>query len=244
VATYEKLVTKPGRVSLKVEDFNNLLQQQGTYVRITPSIICPNRSGGNIDEASTNHPLDCSICNGNQIIDVAASAYNTWAYIAAVKIESQIDQTRFAVKDALMTTKGSVKVHYWYKVELVDHTSQFNQLIKRTSRSYDILRYTPVDLEDGLFCLVDDDGNSYVRDTDYSLSDNQITWLTSNKPNTDTIYSFMYPVLPTFRVIDLIHENRFYYDSDKLSEKVPVALPQQSHIRWDYMAKNVELDDA
>jgi len=244
MATYDKLVTKPGRVSLQVEDFNNLLQQQGTYVRITPSIICPNRSGNDIDEASVNHPLECSVCNGNQIIDVDASAYNTWAYIASVKIETQIDQSRFDVKDALMTTKGDVKVHYWYKVELIDHTSQFNQLIKRTRRAYDILRYVPVDLEDGLFCLVDASGISYVRNTDYSLSGNQITWLTSSKPQEDTIYSFMYPVLPTFRIIDLMHENRYYYNSHKIPSKVPVALPQQSHIRWDYMAKNVEIDDA
>lgn len=239
---YDKPVTKPGRVSLRVKDFGDLLDNQGTNVRITPSIICPNRSGIQNDETSVNHPMDCPICNGNQILDVDSLAFNTWAFIAGIKIETQIDQNRFDVKDALMTTKGEVKVHYWYKVEVVDHTAQFNQLIKRSGVT-DTLRYEPKDVSDGaIYCLIDSKGEAYTKDTHYSLDGNKLTWLSSVRPEIESIYSFMYPVLPTFRVIDLMHENRYYYNSEKLAKKVPVNLPQQSHIRWDYMAKNVEVD--
>jgi hypothetical protein len=240
---YDKPTTKPGRVSLRVGDFDDLLDNQGTNVRITPSIICPNRSGVENDEASVNHPMDCSICNGNQILDVESLAFNTWAFISGIKIETQIDQNRFDVKDALMTTKGDVKVHYWYKVEVVDHTAQFNQLIKRSLAEHDTVRYEPRDVSDGaIYCLVDSQGVAYTRDVDYSILGKRLTWLTATRPSPDSIYSFMYPVLPTFRVIDLMHENRYYYNSEKIAKKVPVNLPQQSHIRWDYMAKNVEVD--
>jgi len=241
--TYVKPYSKPGRVSLRINEIDMLLDNQGTNVRITPSILCPNRSGDQNEDVSVNHPLDCTVCDGNQLVDVTSLAFNTWAFVAGVKLETQIDQARFDVKDAMMTTQTDVKVHYWYKVEMVDHTAQFNQLIKRTTAAYDTLRYIPIDVSDGgVFCLIDFEGNSYVRDTDYSIANNKrITWLTANKPEVETIYSFLYPVLPTFRIIDLIHENRYYYNSDKLPRKEPVNLPQQAHLRWDYMAKNVEI---
>jgi hypothetical protein len=34
-----------------------------------------------------------------------------------------------------------------------------------------------------------------------------------------------------------MHENRYYYSSFKKDHKVPVNLPQQYAIRWDYIAK-------
>lgn len=240
-ATYQKPFSKPGRVSLRINEIDMLLDNQGTNVRITPSVICPKRSGDQNEEAGVNHPMDCPLCDGNQLFDVPSLAFNTWAFVQGLKIEANMDVNRFDTKDALMTTQSDVKIHYWYKVEMVDHTSQFNQLIKRTSGTTDTLRYTPVDIEDGgVYCLVDSEGEIYTRAVDYSLSGKVLTWLTTNKPEVESIYSFIYPVLPTFRIIDLMHENRYYYNSDKLPTRQPVNLPQQAHLRWDYMARNVE----
>lgn len=239
---YDKMYTQPGRVSLRIKEIDEMLNNQGINVRITPSIICPNRSGHNAEEDDVNHPLDCTLCDGNQLVDLSSLAFNTWALISGVKIETQIDQHRFDVKDAFMTTERLVKIHYWYKVEAVDHTSQFNQLIKRTSSDHDVCRYSPIDVSDGgVYCLIDSSGGLYVRGTDYSISGKNITWLTTNRPETESIYSFLYPVLPTYRVIDLMHENRYYYNSERLPGRIAINLPQQSHLRWDYMAKNVEI---
>jgi len=237
--TYPKPLRKPGRISLVVEDFDHLIEDQGTRVRITPAILCPNRSGLDIDTSSVNHPLDCATCNGNQTIDLDASAIEEWAFIQSVKLSEELDKTKYDVKDAYMTTKPDFRLAYWYKIEMIDQTSQFNEFIKRTNDNIDYTRYVSSDTSDGgFYSLVDSFGNKYVRDTDYSLTGRTLTWLTSNKPAVGTLYSFLYPTLPTFRVLDLIHENRYYYDSKNKPYKEPVQLPQQAHIRWDYMVYN------
>jgi hypothetical protein len=219
-----------------------LLDNQGCNVRITPSVICPRRSGDQNDEAGVNHPMDCPLCDGNQVFDLSTKAFYTWAFVQGLKLEPHMDASRYDTKDAQMTTQSDVKVHYWYKVEIVDHTSQFNQMIKRGTSTTDVLRYAPIDIEDGgVYCLVDAEGKLYEINVDYTISAKTLTWITTRKPDVETIYSFIYPVLPTFRIIDLMHENRYYYNSDKLPTRQPVNLPQQSHLRWDYMARNVEI---
>jgi len=57
---------KPGRVDLIPQEFENLIEDQGVRVRITPSAVCPNRT----EVEDTNHSLDCPLCHGSQIYDM------------------------------------------------------------------------------------------------------------------------------------------------------------------------------
>ena len=94
----------PPRVDLIPEEFHYLIEDHGCRVRITPAAICPVRSDkGYTEVGSTNHNLDCPLCDGRMIIDLDSEAYETWAFIQAIKIDRSFDQhSRFDIKDALM----------------------------------------------------------------------------------------------------------------------------------------------
>lgn len=226
------------RVDLAPKDFDSFIEDQGTRVRITPAIVCPRRSGEFTEVGDSNHDLNCPLCFGSMVIDLAPLAVEDWAFIQGIKLDKVWDQnSRFDVKDAFITCRHDQRLSYWFKVEIVDFGSLFNQTILRGPSDTDKLRYPTKELYDGTyFSLMDHDGTVFVKDTDYSITGDVLTWLTSNRPVPDKLYSFLYPVTPTFRVLEMMHETRYYYDGFRKPKKTPLQLPQQAHIRWDYLA--------
>jgi hypothetical protein len=225
--------SKPGRVDLIPEEFEAIIEDQGTLVRITPAVLCPNRT----DLTDTNHVLDCPLCFGSEVIDLDESCIETWAFIQGINIDKKFNvQGIFDMKDAQMTVPQDVRLYYWYKIEVIDFASVFNQVIKRSAKTKDRLRYKPTGNCDTPYFCVGNDGKRYVLNSDYRVVGQEIEWL-KNEPVVGSLYSFTYPILPTFRVLEMMHENRYYYTSFKQKEKTPVNLPQQAHIRWDYVAK-------
>lgn len=226
-------VSKPSRVDLIPAEFEALIEDQGTYVRITPSLLCPNRT----ELEDTNHVLDCPLCFGSEVIDLDKHCIETWAFIQGIDFNQQFNvQGVFDIKDARMTVQQDIRLHYWYKVEVLDFASVFNQLIKRGYNDSDRIRYIPSKNCDTPYFLVDNQGKEYKLNVDYKIVDQKIVW-SANRPASGSLYSFTYPILPTFRVLEMLHDNRYYYTSSKQKEKTPVNLPQQAHIRWDYIAK-------
>jgi len=237
--TYPKPTRKPGRVSLVIDEFNNLIEDQGIMVRVTPSVICPRRTGEVEDNMNINHDLNCPICHGRSVVDLDHLAQDDWAFIQGITLDKTFtESSRYDMKDAFMTFRSPLRVSYWYKIEIIDFGSQFNELIHKNGKeTRDRIRYPALDPEDGnIFALIDGAGDTYELGTDYDINGQYIEWKTARMPPEDRLFSFLYPVLPTFRVLDLPHENRYYYDSDKNPVKVPEQLPQQAHIRWDFMA--------
>lgn len=226
--------SKPGRVDLVPAEFDNLLEDQGVKVRVTPVLLCPNKT----DLTDTNHVLDCPLCFGDQVIEVQEKAIEEWAFVQAIKLNKDFQvQGIFDVKDAMLTIKQGVRLYYWYKVEILDFSSIFNQLIKRGSGDFDRVRYNPtsggVDIP---FHLIDSKGVRY-DERHYKIEDRSIKWKGAKRPEAGTLYSVSYPVLPTFRVLEMLHENRYYYVGFKQKKKYPVQLPQQCVIRLDYFSR-------
>lgn len=243
--------SKPARVNLKPQEFEDLIEDQGVYVRITPTVLCPNRT----DLTDTNHVLDCPLCGGNQVIDAPESAVEEWGFIQGISLEKDLQvQGIFDIKDAKITTKQRIKLYYWYKIEVLDFAAVYNQILKRGSGDLDRVRYAPakpgatlvttaVDevnsqkAPDVPYILIDSKGTRYTIDQHYTVVGQDLKWKGVKRPDPGTLYSLVYPVLPTFRVIEMLHEHRYYYVDFKRTNKVPVHLPQQAVIRWDYLAK-------
>jgi len=230
--------SKPGRVDLLPDEFTNLIEDQGIRVKITPALLCPNR-----DEIhSTNHSLDCNVCKGDEVCEIPEAAFECWAFIQGVTFERRYDmQGLFDFKDLLMTTPSQLRVYYMYKVEVVDFPASFNQLVVRgkqtgTDDTTDILRFKPVEDSNTPIYVIDKNGKTYKEGKDYKINykNKQIDWKT-NRPADGLLYSVIYPALPTFRIIEMMHESRWYYEGRKQPTKKPVNLPQQSQIRWDYI---------
>ena len=223
---------KPGRVDLIPQEFENLIEDQGVRVRVTAAAVCPNRT----EIEDTNHALDCPICFGSQVIDIE-TCYEDWAFIQSVTLDKKFDvQGLWDMKDARITFKQGVRVSYWYKIEILDFASVFNEVLKRKSGNVDKLRYEVATACDTPFYLVDKLGNRYTLNEHYRVDKRDLIWISAERPATGSLYTFVYPILPTFRVLELMHENRYYYRSFKRAAKEPLQLPQQAHIRLDYLA--------
>jgi hypothetical protein len=233
--SYPKRLAKPGRVDLIPKEFDNLIEDQGIRVRIIPAVLCPNRTSLH----DTNHTLDCPICYGDEVIDLRDQCVEDWAYVQSIHLNKNMEvQGIWDVKDAQITVRAGVRLYYFYKIEIVDFSSVFNQIIKRGAGDTDRTRYNPAPNCDTPYYCVDKAGVRYELNTHYKIEDNKLRWLTPVRPAANTLYSLSYPVLPTFRVIEMLHENRYYYRAFKMAEKKPVQLPQQAVIRLDYLAKN------
>jgi hypothetical protein len=226
---------KPGRVDLVPEEFEALIEDQGTLVRITPSILCPNRTS----LEDTNHVLDCPICFGTEVVDLDDKCIEDWAFIQGIDFEKMLNvQGIYDQKDARITVKQGIRLYYWYKIEVIDFASVYNQLLKRGGGERDRLRYKPTGNCDTPYYCIAKDGTQFTLNEDYKIVDDRyIKWISAKRPLAGELYSFVYPILPTFRVMEMMHENRYYYTGFKQKVKTPVNLPQQAHIRWDYAAK-------
>jgi len=232
--TYPKRKGKPGRIDFNIPEIDRLVEDQGIMVRVIPSVLCPNRT----DLGGTNHALGCDICGGDEVVDLDEECQEVWAVIQSIKHNKDAQvQGVWDVKDALITFKKDMRLYYWWKIEVLDFSSIFNQIVERGSGNTDKLRYTPAASCDTPYYLLDKNGNKYIKDTHYRIDNRNLTWLTSAKPVSGKLYSISYPVIPTFRVLETVHENRYYYESFKSKEKRPVNLPQHAVIRWDYMAE-------
>jgi len=240
------------RVQITVQEFDNAIEDQGVMVRVTPSILCPNRT----DLTDTNHVLDCPLCNGDQLIDVASQAQECWALIQGINFEKDVQvQGVFDVKDAKITCQQGVKLYYWYKVEVLDFAAPYNQILKRAPGQVDNLRYQVAPIgaitvdevpqpetatlptPDIPMLAIDKTGKQWLLNKDFKMKGNQLTWKPGKGPAVGDLYTLIYAVLPTFRVLDLSHEHRYYYVDFKLPNKVPVHMPQEAVIRWDYLAR-------
>lgn len=234
--SYPKRQAKPGRVDLVPKEFDDIIEDQGSRVRITPVALCPNRTSLH----DTNHALDCPVCFGDEVVELTDHCVEDWAFIQGIKLNKDVAvQGIFDLKDATLTTKANIRLYYWYKVEVVDFASIFNQVLMRGSGNTDKIRYYPATSCDTPYYCVDSAGKQYTLNEDYKVDQRQrlIMWTGLNRPQSGKLYSFVYPILPTFRVIELLHDNRYYYRGFKQAEKTPVQLPQQALIRWDYIAK-------
>jgi hypothetical protein len=224
----------PGRIDIIPKEFDNLLEDQGSRVRITPTALCPNRTGLH----DTNHVLDCPICFGDEVLEFNDKCIEDWAFIQGIKLDKQMEVPGiFDLKDATITTRAGIRMYYWYKVEVLDFASVFNQLIMRGSGDTDKTRYNPAPNCDTPYYCIDSAGKQYTLNEHYKVEDRKIRWTSFVRPMVGKLYSFVYPILPTFRVLELLHDNRYYYSGFKSPIKTPVQLPQQALIRWDYIAK-------
>jgi hypothetical protein len=232
---YPKPERRPGRIDIFPADYDAAIEDQGVRVRIVPAVLCPNRTS----LEDTNHVLDCPVCNGDEVVNLESECEESWAYIQGIKLDKNFQaQGIFDMKDAMITVQSHVKLYYWYKVEIVDFPSTYNQLLKRGAGDLDKLRYMPAcDLAFDQWLLVDRIGQTYEKNVDYKTDEQNIRWLGVKRPAAGTLYSFSYPIRPIFRVLELLHENRYYYFGNKREFKQGVFLPQQAVVRWDYLAK-------
>lgn len=216
------------------EDFDRLLAAQGVRICITPVSICPNQ-----DINLGNHNLNCPLCD-NGVIEFPDQAEECWAYISGVQIE-KLFQTQgvWDMGSAMMTTNSFVRMGFFYKVVILDFSRIHQQLIVRSATgTTDKIMYEPVpDCKIPYLCA-DKTGKRYTSGVHFIYeTDKKIRWTGATKPANGVVYTLSYPARPVYRVLDVVHENRFHFVAWKKTSRSPIDLPQQALIKLDYLTR-------
>lgn len=219
-------------VQLNAKDLNALIQEQGVRVKVFMTAICPNVKS--IDSAQ--HEISCNLCKRG-FID--RNPKETFVYL-----QSQTLIKNFAKEgvwdDQLVAASfpSGVDIQYFAKIELLDFTSVFYELVQRQEGDVDRLKYQAFKVN----YLIDKNGVEYHLGTHFNLSDTgDVQWVQSVRPTTGTTYTIHYDYFITYRAINAMHVNRFGQESFKAPDRKPVEYPQQWMIKRDFLVSREDL---
>jgi hypothetical protein len=200
--TYPKTqISTKARVSLNAAAFDEMVKQQGIFVKCYRTLLCPNVK----DIDGGQHEIDCPLCKGSNFYDT--HCIETMAFIQsqagniAPEAEGLIDQF-----SAYATFLQGINLQYFTLVEVPDHYDTFIERIKRQPGPIDLLKYKAIEVN----TLVDSNGKEYYCGNDFTIDVNgNILWKANRGPAVSTIYSIHYNITLQFRAVKAIHVNRF-----------------------------------
>lgn len=189
------------KVSLRVDQFDDLVEKQGVRVKVYRSSYCPRVKS--IDGAE--HEIDCPLCYGRQFID--RFCLETVAFIQTQELEKKVQAEGLVDGNSVAATfKQNVELQYFTLVELLDFTDIYFQRIKRQKGSVDVLKYPGLRIN----MLVDQDGKDYFESSDFKIDVNGcIEWCPNKGPRAGKIYTIHYETAVRFRAVRAMHSNRF-----------------------------------
>lgn len=226
------------RVNLNPEDFDKLIETHGVRINAYKTVLCPN-----VKKVDTmEHEIDCTLCNGNLFVD----RYPTEGYVF---LQSQKIEKMFNVEgvfDDQMVLGSFVRglyLQYFAKIELLDFTTTFYEIIQRQIGNIDRLKYKALLVN----YILDKNGIEYQQDKDFIITTDtkDIQWLSGNRPAQNVTYSIHYEYLLTFRVLRALHVNRFSQFGTSASTTVdPVEHSQQWVMKRDYLITKEDIAGA
>lgn len=226
---------KEPQVQLEASKFDALIESQGVRVTVYTTTLCPN-----IKKIDTlEHEIDCKLCHGTAFID--RNGVDTWAYLANQKLDRKMEKDGTWDDQVVAASfKCGISLQYFAKIELMDFTTSFYELVQRQQGNLDRLKYKAYQVN----LLIDQHGEEYIVDRDFQIDVNgDIVWTNDqNQPTTGEIYSIHYEYPITFRAINALHVNRFSQKGRIHGEYItPVELPQQWLIKRDYLVTKEDL---
>lgn len=237
MAVINKTIPNEGfalRKNLNPDDFDLLVKTHGVRVKFYKTTLCPNVK--KIDTAE--HEIDCSLCNNSLFIDYHPK--EGWAYFQTQELKKMFNMDgTFDDQMVLASFVRGMYLQYFAKVELLDFTSNYYELIQRQVGTVDRLKYMAFDI--GL--LVDKNGVEYQYQKDFKITPDtyDLVWV-GNRPNQGVIYSVYYDYRLTFRALKALHVNRFsQFGLPGSATVTPVEHAQQWILKRDYLITKEDL---
>lgn len=219
--------------ALRSENINKFIWQNGVRVIHEKTTVCPNC----FNTESNHGDINCTLCDNGRIHFDPRELFVLYTQKHAENLYQM--QGIWEMGDAAVTFPSAheenlnepVRVDYFDKITIQDFSERSSDLIKRSTTDTDKMRYITLDV---LKCI-GKDGTEYFNHTDFIVRDTQIQWLTSRKPATGTVYSLSYLYRPAYRVVNFLHESRYYMRTHKSPYREPIYLPIQCQVRRDYI---------
>lgn len=191
-----------GRVDLKVDEFDRMIEQKGVNLCVFRTMYCPNVKSAD----SAEHEIDCQLCNGSGFID--RNPITVKGFLQNQELERMLDGQggQHDGNTVLITFPIGVELQYFTKIELVDFTDiYFERIMRKEDSNVDVLKYKACRVN----LIIDKNGVEYFQGQDYKIDPNgNVMWM-DRKPADNLIYSIHYECHVQFRATRAMHVNRF-----------------------------------
>ena len=179
------------------------IRTMGYNVLWRKAMVCPNRI-----ETKYNHDLNCTVCDGTGFLyESDDEATTTIALITSISMHQEfMSMGRFDAGMARVTFLPCDKLSWWDKIEMLDSTVRYTEVIVRTDEVTDKFKYKVLSVSK----VVDAAGTAYTEVTDFTINDTtgELEWITGQGPAEDVYYSVIYECRPIYIVLDMLHHVR------------------------------------
>lgn len=240
---------------INVEKLNQEIKDLGVRIRVWRSTVCPNMKS----IESMDHDVNCTICNNNMI------DFGCFESVGLIQQQDLVEQFKltgtFSMDEALMSFLSEVTLHIFAKIQILDFTEDFFELIQRqdtpmSGPATDRLKYAACEIL-GVFTVVNDVKTEYYEGVDFKIDQNgDIQWVGAHKPADRQIYSIYYKHHPVFRAVRAMHRNRwsqYNVRAGQLDPAIPkktvgdrtyVKLPDAWILKRDYLIERRDIQKA
>lgn len=206
------------RVDFQQHAFLQEILTKGYPALWEKNTVCPNAVGD-----VNQHRIDCTLCDGKGYVYYDAVPMRCLITSISLK-EMWKESGRFDLGTGMITTEPGVRLYYWDRITLTDSMVRYSERLQRGSLLSERLKYAPVvpslrppvdnPLKEPLpfvppfiYCL-DQTRQGWHHNLDFTVSGNQIQWVTGRGPAEGMFYSLAYFFRPVYIVLDLVHHFR------------------------------------
>lgn len=243
---------------INVDKLNQEIKDLGVRIRVWRSTVCPNMKS----IESMDHDVNCTVCNNNMI------DFGCFESVGLIQQQDLVEQFKltgtFSMDEALMSFLSEVTLHIFAKIQILDFTEDFFELVQRQDTvttpsplpQTDRLKYAACKIL-GVFTVINNVKTEYHEGADFQLDINgDIQWIGAHKPADRQIYSIYYKHHPVFRAVRAMHRNRWsQYNNrpDSIDPTVPkktvgdrtyVKLPDAWILKRDYLIERRDVQQA
>lgn len=244
---------------INVEKLNQEIKDLGVRIRVWRATLCPN---GIKSLESLDHNINCTVCN-NSMIDFGC--FESTGMIQQQDLVEQFKVTgTFSMDEVLMTFLSEVTLHMFAKIQILDFTEDFFEMIVRQDTvtvptpqpQTDRLKYPACEVL-GLFTVTNNVREEYHQGVDFKIDQNgDIQWIGAHKPADRQVYSIYYKHHPVFRAVRALHRSRwsqFNNRPDSMDKSIPrktvgdrtyVKLPDTWILKRDYLIERRDIQNA
>lgn len=243
---------------INVDKLNQEIKDLGVRIRVWRSTVCPNVKS----IESMDHDINCTICNNNMI------DFGCFESVGLIQQQDLVEQFKltgtFSMDEALMSFLSEVTLHIFARIQILDFTEDFFELVQRQDTvtvptplpQVDRLKYSACEVL-GVFTVVNNVKTEYYEGPDFKLDMNgDIQWIGTHKPADRQVYSIYYKHHPVFRAVRAMHRNRWsQYNNrpDNIDSSIPkktvgdrtyVKLPDAWILKRDYLIERRDIQKA
>lgn len=217
---------------IETKYFDQMISDQGVRVKVYKTTICPN-----VKSIGGPHNADCTVCYNEGFVDIDPT--EVVAYIASQMLNKMMLVEGYTDNQTVNATfQSGTELQYGTRVDLVDFTGVYYELVQKQEGNVDRLKYAAHTVN----YIIDQNNVRYYVGHNFDVNENgDLEWI-KDPPAIGVIYSIHYNTTISYRALKAMHVNRYGNESFKKEFKEPVKLPELWVLKRRYLLTRADID--